>query len=71
MATTNTNTLNRNVSSDDLESILCKIEYVHAIVGLITEQSDYGQLPSHQQVAIQALSNFTFDAKNAILKLID
>jgi len=71
MATINTNTLNRNVSFDDLESILGKIEYAHSIAGLIVEHRDYGKLPPHQQEALNALSYFTFDAKNAILKLID
>lgn len=49
---------------DDLWDVQTKLDYTHAMIGLIIEQKDYPTLPSHQQLALQALSVFSDDARN-------
>lgn len=56
---------------DDLWDVQTKLDYTHAMIGLIIEQKDYPALPSHQQVALQALSVFADDARKQLTGILE
>lgn len=55
---------------DALSDINTRIEYAHALAGLIQEQRDFARLPPHQQYAITALGDFTHEAICAVSNLM-
>lgn len=56
---------------DDLWDVQTKLDYTHAMIGLLIEQKDYPALPSHQQVALQALSVFADDARKQLAGILE
>lgn len=51
---------------DALAEIQRKIEYIRTFTDLIIHNPSYGVLPSHNQIAIDALSRFACDADDAL-----
>lgn len=56
---------------DDLWDVQTKLDYTHAMVGLLIEQKDYPTLPPHQQVALQALAVFADEARKQLTGILE
>ena len=59
------------VQYDDLWDVQTKLDYTHAMIGLLIEQKDYPAFPSHQQVALQALLVFADDARKQLTGILE
>lgn len=56
---------------DDLWDVQTKLDYTHAMIGLIIEQKDYPTLPPHQQTALLALSVFADEARQKLVGILE
>jgi hypothetical protein len=56
---------------DDLWDVQTKLDYTHAMIGLLIEQKDYPSLPPHQQTALLALSVFADEARKQLTAILE
>ncbi|WP_420299910.1 hypothetical protein [Edwardsiella tarda] len=56
---------------EELEDIVTRLDYTHAMTSLIIEQKDYPTLPPHQQTALLALSVFADEARQKLVEILE
>lgn len=57
--------------TEELESVVIKLDYTHAMTSLLIEQKDYSTFPPHQQTALLALSVFADEARQQLLNILE
>lgn len=56
---------------EELEDVVTRLDYTHAMTSLIIEQKDYPTLPPHQQTALLALSVFADEARQKLAGILE
>lgn len=56
---------------EELEDVVTRLDYTHAMTSLIIEQKDYPTLPPHQQTALLALSLFADEARQKLVGILE
>ncbi|EOE7566755.1 hypothetical protein ACKPPK_004872 [Salmonella enterica] len=56
---------------EELEDVVTRLDYTHAMTSLIIEQKDYPTLPPHQQTALLALSVFADEARQKLVVILE
>lgn len=56
---------------EELEAVVTRLDYTHAMTSLLIEQKDYPTLPPHQQTALLALSVFADEARQKLMGILE
>lgn len=56
---------------EELEDVVTKLDYTHAMTSLLIEQKDYSTFPPHQQTALLALSVFADEARQKLAGILE
>ncbi|HEF0025519.1 TPA: hypothetical protein R8G79_004523 [Citrobacter amalonaticus] len=56
---------------EELEDVVTRLDYTHAMTSLLIEQKDYATLPPHQQTALLALSVFADEARQKLAGILE
>lgn len=56
---------------EELEGVITRLDYTHAMTSLLIEQKDYPTLPPHQQTALLALSVFADEARQKLASILE
>jgi hypothetical protein len=57
--------------TEELEDVVTKLDYTHAMTSLLIEQKDYPSLQPHQQTALLALSVFADEARKQLTAILE